>query len=302
MTPPAPAHRPRVLEPGDPAWPPLLPESVEQPVEQLWVIGRDPPTLGPCLAIVGARNCNAYGLEVAHSLAADLAVEGVCIVSGLARGIDGAAHEGALSVGGSTIAVLAGGVDRPYPAASRRLYDRIAETGALLSERSLGFEAHKHDFRRRNRIIAAISHAVVVVQGAIRPGGRTSGALITANAAAELGRGVLAVPGDIGSILSTGPHQLLRDHAWLCTRASDVFDRCPELLPATRSLLERPIPEGLPDDERAVLEAIMVEPGRADGVARHTGLDLLTASRLLTRLELKGWLRRASAGIYQRVR
>jgi len=258
--------------------------------------------MGMCVAIVGARNCTPYGFDLARSLAADLAAQGLCIVSGLARGIDAAAHEGALSVRGRTIAVLAGGVDVPYPSSSRRLYDRIAQQGALVSEQDLGYKPRDYDFPKRNRIIAGLSRAIVVVQGVHEgDGGRKSGAIGTANRGNEFGRDVFAVPGDVHSILSSGPHHLLREgNARVCTRAGDVLD---ELF--GRGARRVPQPDAswdrLVQGERIVMEAVAEIPSRSDGIADRTGMDAAQTNRLLTRLELLGLIHRDAAGYYRRV-
>lgn len=298
------AHAPtlHVLEPGDPDWPSLLSENVDPPVRRLWVLGASPAQLGPCVAVVGARNCSSYGLEIAHGLARDLASEGICVVSGLARGIDAAAHEGALAAGGATIAVLAGGVDVIYPAASKDLYQRVLAAGAILSEREPGAKPEKRHFPERNRIIAGLSHAVVIVQGELRPGAKKSGAMITANRAVKFSRDVLAVPGDIRSILSAGPHQLLREGAHPCTGAGDVFSHCPALKRDAGHPEQRPLPEGLEPPLRALLEAMMVEPGSAAVLAARAGIEQLEAMELLTKLELRGLVTRSPAGIYRRAR
>jgi len=299
------AHAPtaRVLEPGDPDWPPLLSENVTPPVERLWLLGAPPATLGACVAIVGARNCSSYGLEIAHGLARDLATEGICIVSGLARGIDAAAHEGALAAGGTTIAVLGGGVDVIYPSASKDLYQRVLAAGALVSEKPLGTKPEKRFFPERNRIIAGLSHAAVIVQGELRTDGKKSGAMITANHANDCGRDVLAVPGDIRSILSAGPHQLIREGgSGICTGISDVYAHCPALKRDARRPEAKPLPEGLTPEQRALLEAMMVEPGRAEALANRAGVDQLAAIRVLTRLELQGLAARSPSGVYRRAR
>lgn len=291
-----PDRRLRLVEQGSEAFPAILDE-VSPAVKALWVLGRDIALLGPCVAVVGARVPTSYGLEVARALAADLGSTGVCVVSGLARGIDAAAHEGALSAGAPTVAVLGTGADRPYPAANKLLYERVAEAGAIVSELPLGAGPRKEHFPLRNRIIAGLSLAVVLVQGRAR-----SGALGTVRAATELGREVLAVPGDVRSDLSTGPHELLRDGARLCAGAGDVLD-------ALRDELSRPLPPArpptpLPADpiEASVLGAFLAGPARADQVAGRSGLDVVTVNRMLTRLELSGTIVRGASGTYRRAR
>jgi len=295
----------RVLAPGDPGWPPLLTEAAHQrPVERLWVIGRDPASLGPCVAIVGARNCTMYGITFAKRLASDLARLGVCVVSGLARGIDAAAHEGALRAGGTTIAVLAGGVDKPYPMASRRLYEEISAHGAIISEKPPGESARKHHFPIRNQIIAALSWSVVVVQGELKGEGKRSGSLYTANAAADFGRTIFGVPGDVNSIVSEGPHQLIRDGADICTSAEDVLDDLEHRLGYRLGVIaeDSPLPEGLEPDERAVMEAVSRSPARAEQLAAAAGIDLVRAMRVLSGLELEGCVAREGGGVFRRAR
>ncbi len=209
----------RRLVPGDGEFPPVL-ATIDPPVRQLWALGEQLDALGPPVAIIGARGPTSYGLDVAQKLAAELASLGICVVSGMARGIDAAAHEGALSVGGKTIAVLGTGVDRPYPMVNRPLYRRIIGSGAVISELPPGAGARKHHFKARNRIIAALSLGTILVQSR----GERSGAMTTIKACQDYGRDVLAVPGDVRSELSTGPHQLLRDGAALCANAADVLE------------------------------------------------------------------------------
>lgn len=173
----------------------------------------------PTVAIVGARACSSYGRHVAYQLARDFAVAGVTVVSGLARGIDAAAHRGTLDAGGLTVAVLGCGIDRDYPAAHAELARRVSESGAVVSEYAPGVEPAPWRFPARNRIIAALADVVVVVEARER-----SGALITVDLAIELGRPVYAIPGETTSPLSVGPNQLIRDgHATLIRGAADVI-------------------------------------------------------------------------------
>lgn len=291
MTPPA----FRVLEPDFPEYPPLLAD-LEEPPPRLWVVGRDLRTLGAGIAVVGARRATAYGLDVARTLAADLAAAGLCVVSGMAKGIDGKAHEGALAACGLTVAVLGTGVDVAYPPANRSLYERIRDRGALVSQFPPGTPPRKKHFPERNRVIAGLCLGVVVVQGA-HPG---SGSLITAAGAMHLGRPVFAVPGDVRSVLSTGPHQLLLDGARICTGARDVLDEVAPALRRRMALGDHTIPPGLGSEEVAVLLAVSAEPARAEAVAASAGLDAPTALRTLARLEVAGLVGRAPGGAYCR--
>lgn len=203
---------------NQPAYPPLL-AAIHDPPAQLYVRGSTrglPP--GPTVAIVGARACSAYGAHhVARQLGCELARAGV-VVSGLARGIDGEAHRGALTGGGPTAAVLGGGLDRIYPSAHTKLSHQIAQQGALVSEYALGTVPAPWRFPARNRIVAGLSQAVVVVEA-----GAKSGALITADLALEEGREVLAVPGEITSSLSAGTNALLQQGAAPLTCPQDVL-------------------------------------------------------------------------------
>lgn len=287
----------RLIRPDDDEWPQSLGDlEVKDRPARLFVRGRRLDSLGPFAAIVGSRTPTAYGREVAFGLARDLALDGVCIVSGMARGIDAAAHEGALEAGGTTVAVLAAGVGRPYPPRHRLLFRRIIERGAVVSELEDG-PTRPEQFEPRNRIIAGISLAVVIVQGKHR-----SGTSITARLAHAIHRELFAVPGDIRSDKSALPHALLRDSAHLCRGAADVL----ELLGLSQSrngvAADAPIPEGLDDDAAAVLAVVGAEPSAAEAVVARCGLGAIRASQALSELELLGLVGRAPGGTYYRRR
>jgi len=267
---------PRRLEPGDDEFPRVL-RQIDPRVEQLWVIGHRLDELGPPVAIIGARGPTSYGLDVAQKLAGELASLGICVVSGMARGIDAAAHEGALAAGGKTIAVLGTGVDRPYPIVNRLLYRRIIEDGAVVSEQPLGAQGYKSNFIARNRIIAALSLGTILVQAR----GERSGALTTINWCHQYGREVLAVPGDIRSELSVGPHQMIREGAALCANAADVLE-------ALAQRLEEAGMSRFGDLETRILKALKERAVNPEGLARALGEDPLTVDRALGRLELAG--------------
>lgn len=197
----------RYLIPGDPDWPTALDDLGGRAPIGLWMIGGFPAD-APMVAMVGARACTGYGLQAAGQLAVELAKDGVTIVSGAALGVDGSAHRGALAVGGTTVAVLACGVDRRYPATHDNLIQVIGERGAVLAELPPGTAPTRFRFLARNRLIAGLTSATVVVEAAGR-----SGSLVTARLAAELGRAVFAVPGPITSRLSMGTNALLCDGA-----------------------------------------------------------------------------------------
>jgi DNA processing protein len=210
----------RCIRRRDPAFPSLL-AAIHDPPPQLYLRGSAQLELLDRLAvaIVGARACSSYGRSVARSLARDLGAAGLVVVSGMARGIDGEAHRGALDGGGATVAVLGCGVDRDYPAAHADLARRIAETGLVASEYEPGVEPAPWRFPARNRIIAGLCRATLVIEARER-----SGALITADFALEEGREVLAVPGEITSSLSAGTNALLRLGATPVTKCEDVLE------------------------------------------------------------------------------
>jgi DNA processing protein len=286
----------RVVTRESSAYPSCL-EHLRDPPDRLWLAGRDLVGLPPCVAIVGSRSPSHYGEEIARGLAADLANAGLCVVSGLARGIDTCAHVGALDAG-TTIAVLPGGIDHCYPASNKQLYERIADEGTLVAEVPPGTATHKHRFTHRNRIIAALSLAVVVVQAA-----EQSGALATARHALDIGREVFAVPGDVRLDVSVGVHALLRDGAALCANAHDVLERiAPELRRTAARTAFGTVPDDLPDPQGRILERLDGSALSIDALAAaigESGGPLLVA---ITRLELAGWIARGPGGAIHRVR
>ncbi len=243
----------------------------------------------PAVAIVGARACSSYGAQTARFLGRELAAAGLVVVSGLARGVDGEAHRGALEAGGTTVAVLGCGVDRDYPATHAQLARGIAETGLVVSEYAPGVEPAPWRFPARNRIIAGLATATVIVEARER-----SGALITADFALEAGREVFAVPGEITSALSVGTNALLRVGATPLTSADDVLQSL-GIEPAPASEFE------LGEDATAVLAALAAESAAADQLGRLTGLDAAALSSALTDLELAGAVVQAD-GLYRGVR
>jgi DNA processing protein len=266
----------RRLRRRDPAYPPLL-AAIHDPPPAIWLRGEgdDDVLSRPAVAVVGARACSAYGRSVARSLGRELGAAGLVVVSGMARGIDGDVHRGTLEAGGVTVAVLGCGIDRDYPAAHAELARRICEQGLVVSEYEPGVEPAPWRFPARNRIIAGMCEATVVVEARER-----SGALITADFALEEGREVLTVPGEITSALSAGTNALLRLGATPVTSAADVletFDIAVEeptaaasLGPAAAALLERLRDSALTGDE----------------LVRASGFDPAAASAALMELEL----------------
>jgi DNA processing protein len=268
---------------------PALLRSIHDPPPGLFVRGAADAELlsRPAVAVVGARACSGYGAAVARSLARDLAAAGLVVVSGLARGIDAEAHRGALEAGGTTVAVLGCGIDRDYPAAHRELAQRIAETGLIVSEYAPGVEPAPWRFPARNRIVAGLCAATVVVEARER-----SGALITADLALEEGREVFAVPGEITSSLSAGTNDLLKLGASPLTSAADVLSSFGlETTPAAATV------EGAAAE---LLELLRDAPAGADELVRRAGLDAGEVARALVELELAG-LAVAADGVYRPV-
>ncbi len=253
-------------------------------------------------AIVGSRNPTAGGLEHARDFAATLARSGLVIVSGLASGIDAAAHKGALAAKGMTIAVCGTGLDRVYPASNKALARDIATSGLLLSEFALGTPATPGNFPRRNRIISGLSVGTLVVEAA-----RQSGSLITARLAMEAGREVFAIPGSIHNPLTRGCHSLIRDGAKLVESADDILDEIgPQLSPATdKSRPRKTAPQAetqpLDADYQALLQVIDYEPTRVDTLIQRSGLSADAVSSMLLILELQGLVKATTGGTYTRI-
>jgi DNA processing protein len=292
----------RHVAPGDPEYPEGL-LALPDPPASLFVRGGSLAPWPPAVAVVGARSCTPYGREVAELLGRGLAMEGVMVVSGAARGIDAAAHRGALAVGGPTTAVLGSGIDVDYPRSHRRLIQRIAEAGAVVSEYPPGVLPRPYRFPARNRIVAALARGVVVVEGA--PG---SGSLITAEFAGDLGGDVMAVPGGVTGPLSAAPNALIRDGAALVRNAADVLDTLRLRKGAATAPDEAaggaqsscPLgAAGLGAEEHAVLTHLSGFPATLDEVAAAAEVPPTSALRALAALELGG-LVEASGGRYRR--
>lgn len=277
----------RVVLPGDPEYEPRL-LALADPPPALFLRGRELAPLLPRVSIVGTRKPTRVGAEVAESIAADLAASGVCVVSGAANGIDSCAHSGAIVAGGPTVAVLAEGIvgDRGGPRGA--LLGRIADRGTIVSEAAPGVRAMRHRFPARNRIVAALGAALVVVEGAER-----SGSTISVDHALDLGRDVYAVPGSVTSPLAHVPLSLIREGATMIRGVDDLLD---DLGYGER--LRHEAPPSLAGDELAVYEAL-AGGTLPDAIARATDLSLATVTTVLLTLELKG-LVRAVAGRYER--
>ncbi|WP_435744554.1 DNA-processing protein DprA [Microbacterium sp. PMB16] len=277
-----------LLIPGDEQWPTSLDDLGVNAPSGLWIRGRRASLVAaPRVAIVGARASSGYGEHVAAELAGDLAATGAVIVSGGAYGIDGAAHRAALGVGGATIAFLAGGVDRPYPAGHQHLLRQIVDDGAVVSELPCGAAPTKWRFLARNRLIAALAHATVVVEAGWR-----SGSLNTAGHAAALGRPLGAVPGPVTSASSAGCHRLLREYDAHCVTSAAEVRELWGVLPA-------PVERGdLIDPERIRLLDAMSSRSRVSEteLARRAGLSPDRVRTLLGLLDLEGEVLRDDRG------
>jgi DNA processing protein len=265
-------RRLRFLARSEAEFPPLL-RAIHDPPVGLFLRGEGEPELlrRPAVAIVGARACSPYGAQVARSLGRELGAAGLAVVSGLARGVDGEAHRGALDADGLTVAVLGCGVDRDYPASNRELARRIGERGLVVSEYAPGVEPAPWRFPARNRIVAGLAAATIVVEARER-----SGALITADLALEEGREVFGVPGEITSALSAGTNALLRQGATALTSPEDVLDALG---------LERRPPADPPAEARTLLALL---PASADELARATDRQAGELAAALCELELAG--------------
>ena len=278
----APAYPQTLLTINDP--PPVLYVRGELRLEDTWAV-----------AMVGTRTASVYGREVARVLATDLVRAGVTIVSGMARGIDAQAHRAALDAGGRTVAVLGSGVDVIYPWEHRKLAEEITGRGALVSEYALGTKPEASNFPPRNRIISGLSRGVIVVEA-----GERSGALITADFAAEQGREVFAVPGGIFQRGSRGTNRLIRDGAQPVLSANDVL----EVLNMTAVAEHVEAQMLLPTDatEAVLLEQLSDDPAHVDEVGRAAGLPIATVSSTLALMELKGLVRQVGGMKYVRAR
>jgi DNA processing protein len=293
----APNHHIIDSESGD------IPELLQQipgPPTLLYVLGNKDALHLPALAIVGSRNPTRGGIQNAYDFAYHLARCGFCIVSGLAQGIDTAAHKGALDAGASTVAFLGHGIDRVYPAENRDLAHRIAEQGALCSEYPLGSPPRREHFPQRNRLISGLSLGTLVVEAA-----RRSGSLISARLAAEQGREIFAIPGSIHNPLSRGCHQLIKQGAKLVESAEDIVS---ELAPLVGHLMQNAeistdqsvAPAEHDDDYESLLAILSYDPASADQLAENSGLTIEQVSSMLLILELEGKIQVQAGGRYLR--
>jgi DNA processing protein len=293
----APNHH--IIEAESDDFPELL-RQIPGPPTLLYVLGNKDALHLPALAIVGSRNPTRGGVENAYNFSNHLARSGFCIVSGLAQGIDTAAHEGALDAGAKTVAFLGHGIDRVYPAENRKLAHRIAEEGALCSEYPLGSPPRREHFPQRNRLISGLSLGTLVVEAA-----RRSGSLISARLAAEQGREIFAIPGSIHNPLSRGCHQLIRQGAKLVESADDIVSELGPLVGHLMQNTETQTREVAADSDHDVeyetlLSTLSYDPASADQLAEHSGLTIDQVSSMLLILELEGKIQVQAGGRYSR--
>jgi DNA processing protein len=292
-------HGPReVLTLADARYPPGLLQ-IEDPPLLLYVIGALRTPWPDAIAMVGSRNPTAQGLANARAFGASFAQAGLCVVSGLALGVDGAAHEGALEGAATgalaTIAVVGTGLDRVYPRQHLQLAHRIAEQGLLVSEYPIGTPPLPENFPKRNRLIAALSHGTVVVEAALQ-----SGSLITARQAAEQGKDVFAIPGSIHAPQSRGCHALLKQGAKLVETAQDVLEELP-VLAHRAAAAAKPATGSIHESGDDLLDALGFEPTSLDALVARTGTQASVLQGRLLELELAGQVARLPGGLFQRI-
>lgn len=290
----------RVVTLGDAGYPPALLE-IEDPPSMLYMLGALDPWApsainggAVCLAIVGSRNPTPQGESNARQFAKVFGEAGLCVVSGLALGVDGAAHDGALLGGGSTIAVVGTGLDRVYPKQHLALAHRIAQQGVIISEFPLGTPPLTANFPKRNRLISGLSQGTLVVEAALK-----SGSLITARLAAEQGKEVFAIPGSIHSPQSRGCHALIKQGAKLVESAQDVLEELN--LPHVSALLPAGNDEEEQPAEDSLFAAMGFEPVSLDALQARTGLPTAELQARLLSLELTGEVARLQGGLFQRM-
>lgn len=278
---------------ADDGYPPLLREIIDPPLA-LHFRGDLSLASRPAIAVVGSRRATVYGMNAARTLTRDIAAAGAVVVSGMARGIDAAAHESALEHNAPTIAVLGTGIDVVYPRAHTRLYREICSRGLVLSEFPPGTPPLPENFPMRNRVISGLASGTLIVEATAR-----SGSLITARMAAEQGREVFAVPGPIFSPNSEGTHRLVQYGAKLVHDVDDIVDELPQVL--SRPAKNRP--QDPPEELRAVLEALTHDEGsHLDAVAAKVGSTPAKLAESLLQLELGGWVRALPGARYVRLR
>jgi DNA processing protein len=285
----------QVVTPADDTYPGALREIYDPPLV-LYIKGKIPETWPRGVAVVGSRETSHYGLEIAKKLGYQLAYAGVPVISGLARGIDPAAHRGALAAKGTTWAVLGCGLDQMYPPENDALAAKIVEAGGcLISELPLGTAPDKSTFPMRNRIVSGLSFGTLVIEA-----GRRSGALITARQALDQGRQVFAVPGRIDNPLAQGCHQLIKDGAKLVEGVEDILNELEFLIPRESVATPRALPANLTPEEERIYAAIELDETPIDAITQATGLASGTVSSTLLRLEMRRLVRQLPGKIFVR--
>ena len=288
----------RILIPGDHEFPALL-TTIPEPPPVLFALGDVGLLERPALAVVGSRDHTVYGETVARGAAAAAARAGIVVVSGMARGLDAVAHAAALDAGGGTVGVLGNGLGVIYPSANRPLYQRVADRGLLLTEFPPGERPNAGSFPQRNRLISGLARATLVVEAAIG-----SGALITAGAALEQGRDVLAVPGPVTAAVSAGTNRLIRDGATPYLEPADLFALYAEVAfvpePAPVAGGERPLPDTLTTDERAVARLVGPDLVPLDAIAARCAKPVGVLLALLCGLELQGIVEQRPGRLFRR--
>lgn len=260
----------------------------------LYYKGSIDPLKTNCVAIVGTRKITSYGREVTQKFSSELANFGITIISGLAYGVDTAAHRGCLSVQGKTVAVLGNGLDFIYPSENKGLAEEIIKTGgAIMSEYPLGYPALPVNFAIRNRIVSGLSDAVIVVEGAEK-----SGTLLTATHAAEQGKTVFAIPGQITSPLSAAPLFLLKNGAKMATETKDILDELDMQIKVDKEKIERVAPSS-PEEEK-LLDILVNEALHLDELVRMSGCTTSEISARLTIMEMKGMVKNLGQGMYKK--
>lgn len=287
----------KIVTMADAAYPPLLLQ-IPDPPPFLYLFGELVPHMVN-ISVVGSRNATPYGISATKRLCGDLAMLGITVVSGMAIGIDTAAHEGALAEKGKTIAVLGSGFEKVYPAVNRKLFHKIAENGAVISEFPLATDPEAHNFPVRNRIISGLSLGTVVVEAT-----KKSGSLITARLAAEQNREVFAVPGSIQSFKSMGTHTLIKQGAKLVEHARDILDELSPMIQsdqrADRLKQNKPpdMPPSLSEEQLPVFKALGSYPVHIDDLVRNLSMEPGKLSSILLELELKGIVQQSPGKLF----
>ena len=287
-------HQVHLLRLGTPEYPKAL-ATIFDPPHLLYVKGSLLLEDAKAVAIVGSRQCTSYGRRIAERLATGLGQKGYTVISGLARGIDAAAHRGALKAGGRTVAVLAGGLSKIYPPEHAELAQEIQAAGALMSEAGMAMEPLAHLFPPRNRLISGVARGVIIVEAA-----EQSGALITARQAADQGRTVFAIPGPVDSPASAGANTLIRQGAVLVRGVEDIIEELEGVAPPVKEA-SLAAPPGLDSNQQQLWEVLKQQPQHVDDLARQVNRPIHEVAGALMMLEMKKAVRRLPGNLYERV-